>query len=149
MTSIPAAYEKYCRVVFPPTTETDIARLETDVNVAFPSDYRRFLLDFNGGYFTHPRIETPAEVPTVEHLEYMNGISAPHRHAELATPGSLATFDNNDPPEIVPIGGTQRGSLILLITHEENYGSIQLRTFTTSYWRSWGIDEYFSLLKDP
>jgi hypothetical protein len=148
MASIEAAYEKFCRVVFPPTTEQDIARLEQNADVAFPPEYREFLLNYNGGYFTRPRIEIPEDVPADEHLEYMNGIGAPHRHAELATPGDLAIFDDNQPPVVVPIGGTERGSLILLITHEEDYGGILLRTFTTSYWLCRGIEEFFSLLQE-
>jgi hypothetical protein len=147
--SIAEAYQLFCTERFPLPTEKDVRDLETRISVSFPADYRLFLLQYNGGFFNEPQITPPIPECPVDRLTFLSGIRATHRSAELGRPGDLAIFDDNDPPQVVPIGYTIMGNLILLVTHPEGYGRILLRTFDESFWLADGIEDFFELLRTP
>ncbi|QDU44930.1 SMI1 / KNR4 family protein [Symmachiella dynata] len=147
--SISNAYEKFCTTRFPNITEKDVTYLEDEIGVALPKDYRKYLLEFNGGYFDEPLITPPEKTWPNSWLESMYGIRAPHNFAEIGLLGDILTFDDNvpgSPPVIVPIGNTTKNYLILLDTSPEDNGSIYLRTFTETFQLSFGIEEFFDLL---
>ncbi|MBI2826026.1 MAG: SMI1/KNR4 family protein [Planctomycetia bacterium] len=124
--------------------------LEQRVGVIFPDDYRRFVLEFNGGYFSEPEITPVSEGCPDDGLTCLYGIGASHQEAELGRPATLAIFDDNDPPKIVPIGNTGMGGLVILITEFEGRGEIFLKkAFGDFYYLADGIEEFFDLLRDP
>jgi hypothetical protein len=69
----------------------------------------------------------------------------------LASRDDLALFNENDPPQILPIGYTLMGNLIFLITHPEDQGVIGLKKASSdqSYFLAAGIEAFFDLLREP
>jgi hypothetical protein len=61
MTTIEYAYNRFSTKRFPLPSETQLDELEQRIKVDFPDDYRRFVLDFNGGYFNEPEITPVGE----------------------------------------------------------------------------------------
>ncbi len=116
MTVIQSAYDRFCRSRFPLPSEAQLAGLEQRLGIIFPSDYRRFILERNGGYFNDPLITPVGEGCPLECLDSLWGICASHPTAELGRHRDIALFDDNDPPKIVPIGNTAVGGLIILDT---------------------------------
>ena len=150
MIAIEWAYQRFCRERFPLPTESNIADLEGRIGVSLPDDYREFILDFNGGYFTEPDIVPPSDECPTDCLTCMRGIGATFPGAELARPRDLALFDDNDPPQIVPVGYTMMGGLIILVTHPNERGRILYKeAFGGSYFLAHGIEEFFELLHEP
>ncbi len=76
MTTIENAYDRFSVERFPLASEAELAELERRVGVKFPEDYRRFVLDFNGGYFKCPEITPVGEGCPLETLEFLFGIGA-------------------------------------------------------------------------
>jgi len=150
MNTIETAYRKYCTERFALPTEKQVSDLEEKIGVFFPDDYRQFLLTYNGGVFNEPDIIPPDKECPVDGLEFMNGIGAIHPVIELGREIDLDIFDDNDPPQVVPIGDTIMGNLILLITHYEGNGCIVMKkAFDRSFFLAEGIEEFFGLLQDP
>lgn len=149
--TIDYAYAAFCEERFPLPTEEQVAALERRMGVAFPADYRDFLIEYNGGLFTEPSIVPPDDDCPVDGLTFLNGIAATHPTAELATPAELGTFDDNDPPQIVPIGYTLMGNLIFLVTHPDDRGWIGLKKAWSdqSFFLADGIEDFFGLLTEP
>jgi hypothetical protein len=116
MTTIQTAYDRFSKKRFPLPSESQLTRLEQEIRVVFPDDYRRFVLDFNGGYFKRPEIAPVGEGCPLEALESLYGIGASHPTSELGDPGHIGLFDDNEPPKIFPIGATPMGDLIILDT---------------------------------
>lgn len=145
------AYAAFCEERFPLATEEQVAALERRMGVAFPGDYRDFVIEYNGGLFSEPRIVPPDDDCPLDRLTFLNGIGATHPTAELATPAELSMFDDNDPPQIVPIGYTLMGNLLFLITHPENRGYIGLKKAWSdeSFFLADGIEGFFALLTAP
>ncbi len=117
MYNVAEAYRKFCLVHFPLPSETQVRNLERKLGVNLPADYRRFLLEFNGGFFSEPRITpTSADCP-LDRLTVMAGINPKEPSADLGAPGVFnpATFDDNDPPVLLPIGYTMMGNLIFMV----------------------------------
>jgi hypothetical protein len=152
MKTIEKVYREFCRERFPLPTEQQVSDLERRIHVSFPGDYRRFLLEFNGGYFSEPYIQPPEDADEgCPHLalNLLNGIGASHPTAELARPFDLRLFDDNDPPKIVPIGDTPENALIILYTQPEGRGQIFLKEPSGGwYFLAYGIEEFFQLLHD-
>jgi hypothetical protein len=136
---------------FPLPSEAQLADLERQIGVRFPEDYRRFVLEFNGGYFKCPEITPVGESCPLETLEILFGIGASHEEAELGRPSRTALFDDNDPPKIIPIGRTGMAGLIILDTAPgEGQGAIFLKqAFGGFYYLVDGIEPFFGLLREP
>jgi len=148
MNAIELAYRRYSRKRFPLPTEAEVRALEQRIHGKFPPDYRRFLLEYNGGYFTEPEIKTDVEGCPEDLLTYMHGLHASHEEAELGDGVDL--FDDNDPLLIIPIGSTPMGHLIILDTAPgEGNGDIYFKeAYGDFYHIAEGIEEFFSLLKE-
>ena len=71
--------------------------------------------------------------------------------AELGDQRTMGLFDDNDPPKILPIGDTAMGGLIIFDTAPgEGRGNIYLKkAFGDFYYLAEGIEEFFSLLREP
>jgi hypothetical protein len=151
MITIEYTYRRFCAERFSLPSEEQLQALEERVGVTFPDDYRRFVLDFNGGYFSEPEITPVGDGCPQESLALMCGIGASHDEAELGRPSDLYLFDDNDPPKIVPIGVTPMGSLIILDTAPgEGRGTIYFKqAFGEFYYLADGIEEFFELLREP
>lgn len=151
MDKVDEAYRRYCRERFPLPCEKDIDELEERIKVRFPADYRSFLLEYNGGFFARPLIESPGDPCPTDQLRAMNGIRATHEIAELGRSRDLSLFTENDPPEVVPIGYTGMNYLILLVVAQdgEDYGHVLLRTFDESFYLAATMEEYFGLFHGP
>ena len=149
MNIIQNAYHQFNTERFPLPTEQQVVELEGRIGVTFPDDYRAYLLTYNGGYFCEPDIVSPMGECPVEGLRLMHGIGAAHVEAELGKARDLALFDDNKPPQVVPIGRSDMGSLVLLVAHPEERGSILFKkAFGDAFFLASGIREFFELLRE-
>jgi hypothetical protein len=153
MSAIEFAYRAFCKEQFPLPSENELLALERRLDVTLPPDYRNFLLEYNGGIFAEPDIVPPTPECPCDRLTDMNGVGATCPHAELASKASLALFDDNVPPQILPIGYTLMGNLIFLVTdaNGDDWGHIGLTKAGSddSFFLAEGIEEFFSLLREP
>lgn len=150
MNPIDLAYDKYAIERLPLPKEADIRALEQRLRIEFPPDYRQYILEFNGGYFRAPAIDAPDEDAPRDALSLICGIGAPHWESELGHDRYLSIFDENDPLIILPIGDTELGGLILLVIEDDGRGEILLKkAYGDAYFLAEGIEEFFSLLRDP
>ncbi len=151
MTTIENAYARFAKKRFPLPTEQQLADLEQRIGIRFAEDYREFILKFNGGYFKCPEITPVGEGCPPATLDIMFGIGASHHSAELAVPGDLSIFDDNDPPKIVPIGSTGMGGLIILDTAPgEGNGEVYFKQeYGDFYYLAANIEAFFALLREP
>jgi hypothetical protein len=151
MTMIKSAYQRFAKERFPLPTEAQVGVLEQRINVVFPEDFRRFVLEFNGGYFKQPTIMPTVEDCPEESLSFICGIGATHSEAELGDASYLSLFEDNDPPQILPIGGTPMGALIILdLVAGDGAGAIFFKqAFGDCYYLADGIEQFFSLLREP
>jgi hypothetical protein len=78
----------------------------------------------------------------------MLGIGAPHPYKELGSEWTLALWEDNDPPVVLPIGNTPMGFYIVLVLEEaDDYGQVLLRTFEEFYYLADNMRSFFELLK--
>jgi hypothetical protein len=121
------------------------------MNVELPRDYVRYLLEYNGGWFTEPSIVTEEIKIDFDRLTVMFGIGASHLTAELADEGRINIWDDNDPPQMLPIGYTLRGNFIVMfvVPGDDDYGEIALKTPQSSYFLASSISEFFETLQTP
>jgi hypothetical protein len=141
------AYNRFCTERFPLPSESQVSDLERRIKVDFPDDYRQYVLEFNGGYFDDPIIKPVVEGCPLETLTYMCGIHAKHSGAELGRQDSIALFDGNDPPKIVPIGYTGLGAFIILNLDEQECGTIYFKEARGGfYYLADNIEGFFDLL---
>jgi len=148
---IDSAYEKFCTERFPLPSEKQVAEFEQRIGVQLPSDYRQFLLEYNGGIFNEPDLISPDPECPKNRLTFLCGIGGSPPCADLGSPDNLNLFDDNDPPlQILPIGDTMRANTIFLVTHPENNGSIGLQDIYSdnSFFLADGIERFFALLRE-
>ncbi len=88
MNSIEGAYRHFLDERFALPSEAQVAELEARWHIELPPDYRQFLLQYNGGYFTEPQIISSAPDCPTDRLNNLGGIGASHPSAEL---GGLRT----------------------------------------------------------
>ena len=100
-------------------SEEQVAVLEERLGVTLPENYRQFVLEFNGGYFTEPIIPANTEGRPEDRLTSLFGIGASHPTSELGNYADLSLFDDNEPTKLLPIGDTTMGGLIVLVTDPE------------------------------
>jgi hypothetical protein len=149
MNPIQKAYSTFATKRFPLPTTEQVDQLEERIRAVLPSDYRQFLLNYNGGYFSEPEIRAMDDSAPLSLLTCLFGINATDPYAELAQPSYLALFEENDPPVILPIGDTPMNSLIILELDGDSPGSILLKmAFGDFYYLASGIEEFFTLLHD-
>jgi hypothetical protein len=154
MNNILYAYHSFCEERFPVPTADDVSALENRLGISLPLDYREYLLEYNGGIFTEPRIVPPSEDCPLDRLTVMAGVCTPHEFAELCSPGGFtpAIFDDNDPPQILPIGGTMMGNLLYMNVYSEDeergWIGIKLAFSDRCYYLASGIEGFFGLLSE-
>ena len=152
MNSIEYAYKAFCDEKFPLPTEEQVAALEEHLGIPLPKNYRQFLLEYNGGFFTEPDIVPPCEDCPLDRLTVLGGINAIHPSAELDSPEGFtpANFEDNDPPQILPIGYTLMGNMIFLVTEPgaDDCGWICLKLASSekSFLLGKEMEEFFALL---
>jgi hypothetical protein len=151
MNPIELAYARFSRKRFPLPTEAQVRALEERIKVELPAEYRKFILEFNGGYFNEPDIAPVVTGCPHDALTQLNGIGAPSWAAELGDARNMGLFDDNDPPKILAIGDTAMGGLIILSTGlGDSCGSIHLKkAFGDFYFLADSIERFFSLLREP
>jgi hypothetical protein len=145
------AYNAFCDGRFPLPTEEDVAALEQRIRAPFPYGYRNYLLEYNGGIFSEPEIAPPSPDCPADRLTFLSGIRATLDCAELANPGDLSLFTDNDPLEVLPIGYTMMGNLLAMSMRGDAVGVILMKKAFSDRWfvLADGIEEFFSLLTEP
>jgi len=151
MTAIDDAYRRFSSERFPLPTEEQLADLERRIDVVLPEDFRRFVLEYNGGYFTEPRFTPVGDDCPQDALTFLSGIGASHDIAELGESSTIDLFEDNHPPKVVPIGYTAMGGLIILDTAPgKERGEVYYKqAFGEVYWLAEGIEDFFALLREP
>ena len=151
MTAIDDAYRRFSSERFPLPTEAQLADLERSIDIVLPEDFRKFVLEYNGGYFIEPEITPVGPGCPQDALKFMSGIGASRDTAELGESSTIDLFEDNRPPKIVPIGYTTMGGLIILDTAPgEGRGEIYYKqAFGEVYWMAEGIEQFFALLREP
>jgi hypothetical protein len=144
-------YREFSTERFPIPDNAQVIELERRLAIDLPEDYREFILTYNGGYFNEPKIRPVGKGCPQDALDSLFGIGASAEESELGSIASLAILEDNDPPQIVPIGDTVMGGLIVLeIGRKEDRGIIYLKkAFGDFYHLADGIEEFFGLLGDP
>ncbi|MFO0967672.1 MAG: SMI1/KNR4 family protein [Gemmataceae bacterium] len=154
MDSIKIAYDKFCEARFPLPSEQQVKSLERRLGIPLPPDFRKFLLEYNGGIFNEPEI-VPPEGQNCPHdrLTYIEGLGGPKEFDDFGSPASLSLFEDNDPPQLAPIGHTMMGNLIWLVVDPDgdDRGAIGLKKAFADehFFLADGIDGFFALLRDP
>jgi hypothetical protein len=150
MDAIALAYAAFCEERFPLPSERDVSALERHLGIAFPVDFRKYIKDYNGGFFSEPAFRGPnPECPDCL-LSLMHGIRATDKCAELGSDADMVLFSDNDPIQVLPIGATAGGNLLLLLLDPEHFGEIVLKPISSQqcYFLASGIQEFFSLLRE-
>jgi hypothetical protein len=148
--TIDDAYRRFSTERFPLPNQSAIEAMEQRIGVKLPEDYRRFVLEFNGGYFNEPLIESNTNDAPTALLTCLHGIGAAHPSAELGQSTYLDLFTDNDPPKILPIGSTPTGGLIVLSTDNESWGEIYLKVaYGGFHYLAADIGDFFDLLREP
>jgi hypothetical protein len=150
-TIIEGRYEKYCDHRYPLASESAIENFERRLGVPLPPHYRDYLLTFNGGYFNDPIVgDEDSDWPSFS-VSTLYGLGSEGKGADLARPANLNLFTNNDPFQILPIGCTPGGFLILLVTDPDgdDYGDILLKTFDETYFVANSMHEFFEQMRGP
>jgi len=150
MSSIQFAYARWATERLPLPNGKQVAELESRLGVAFPGDYRQYLLEFNGGTFDDPEILSPEEHFPRRGLSVMYGVASPFPGTELGEPWEINLFDNNDPLIALPIGGTSLGDLVILCMEVEDLGAVYFKQASGDWFRiAEGIVDFFATLREP
>ena len=107
----------------PETNELAIVRLERDLSVRFPSDYRDFLLTVNGGRPSpgHLRFDYAGETD-VFHVHFFFGVADPEVSCDLIW-NAEATRETRA-PAILPIARDDYGCLFYLTVSGPRTGEV-------------------------
>ena len=117
---IRAVYDRFCTRRFALPTKQRLCEVEAVIGATFPADFRKFILEFNGGVFENalaiPRSPISAkwrDGVAVHHdlsIEILCGIDASF---QLGGVSDYAMFENNMPLKLLPIGYAAEGTLVL------------------------------------
>jgi len=108
--------------------EVELRDFEQENNVNLPSDYRDFLLEFNGGKPIRNRNERPDTIVT-----YILGMHNGAYYASLYK--HIDMFKDRLPLSTFPIATDSFGNLFIMSLHLEGYGHIY-------FWDHEGEPEY-------
>lgn len=125
--------------IAPPITEVDLAALEARIGVRLPDDYRRFLLEHNGGE------------PTPRCFRFADR-TGPHTDGAVRAFAGIGSGDSYDwdrlyrtfaaagrvPPDVVPIAKDSFGNLVCIVVRGAHRGTVyfwdhELETDPASY----------------
>jgi cell wall assembly regulator SMI1 len=95
----------------PKLTEANLRRTENDLGFLFPSDYRRFLLEFNGGKPTPNMLVIPGNDEEVA-IESFLGIGRRDLDLNIWTPELRHSLDM--PKEYIPIAFDPGGNNLIM-----------------------------------
>ena len=107
----------------PETNELAVVRLERDLSVRFPDDYRDFLLTVNGGRpsLSHLRFEHAGETD-VFHVQFFFGVADPEVSCDLNWNAELTRETRH--PAILPIARDDYGCLFYLTVSGARTGEV-------------------------
>ena len=101
-------------------TSDKISEVESGLNVTFPLEYKKFLLQHNGGY-PDPGTFTVGDSSEESHVSYFFAIHDGDSSNLLKT---LKLIKTRIPPNMLPIAYDDFGNLILLVVGGERTGQI-------------------------
>jgi hypothetical protein len=107
-----------------PNTD-DIAVFENAIQKQLPDDFKKFLLEYNGGVFDNPYIYAHSDVPFRDRLDVLFSLNSSEKYADLL--GSTYLFDDNIPCILLPFGYTISGNLLVLDFLENVNGTVLLK----------------------
>ncbi len=120
-------YRLHCTKRFGPApTAEELDEIARNLQVILPAHYRRFIREHNGGRFDDPVFVVSGRQ---YRLSELYGVRADTNDVELFSPSSLSLFDDNDPVQVVPIGYSCGGDLLLLVvaTDGDDFGRVLLK----------------------
>ena len=107
----------------PELAESDIRSLEARLGRSLPADYRRFLLETNGGVPVPRDIETPGAAQQWS-INVLLGLSRMIASSNIAS--VLDDICDTVPPGYLPVAVGDGGEIILLAIDGANVGSVVL-----------------------
>ncbi len=158
MSTVKDVYARCCTTRFPLPNESEIESLESRLEMRFPDRYRKYLLSYNGGFFSNAVIVFPEPITVqwrdgeVTHkqdiMEQMYGLHSAHPYAEIGRESDINLFDDNKPIQLLPVGRTIMGSLLLLDMLQGHEGEILIKFPSEgAYPIADNIDELFDLIE--
>ncbi|MBX7106428.1 MAG: SMI1/KNR4 family protein [Gemmataceae bacterium] len=131
-------------------SESEVVDFERGLGVTLPKHYRDFILSYNGGLFCDPYIIGNSPTFPIDQLAELFGIRASLDSLELAAPWRLSLFEDNHPLQVLPIGGTPTGNLLILITRPDpnERGAVVLKMAWKDecHFLADSMEEFFGLL---
>jgi hypothetical protein len=109
-------------VFYPPASEDAVLALEKFVGAPLPTDYRAFLLTYNGGR-VEPSVFSMQNCPNSTHgiLNWLFGLHGGEYYDLLA---AIDTYRDRVPPNLLPIGDDPGGNLICLSLSGSDRGAV-------------------------
>jgi hypothetical protein len=156
--TIASLYSRCCTHRFPSVERDELDSLESRIGRSLPRDYRKFLLEFNGGVFRRATINLPEPLTvewrdglvthTEDELDCLYGLRAPFDFAILESPSNLTLLEQGDPIDLLPMGYTACGSLLLLGLVPDIEGSILIKfpSDQNAFEIADGIESFFDLI---
>lgn len=95
----------------------ELTDFENTNQIELPEDYKKFLLDYNGGKPLKAKLKTPATVVT-----YILGMHNGDYYASLYK--HINQFLNRLPLSTFPIATDPFGNLFIMSLHPDNYGQV-------------------------
>jgi cell wall assembly regulator SMI1 len=114
----------------PPLTEIALAKLEEQLELKLPQDFRAFLLESNGGYLeeglTVDFVETGYETVTSTLINefYYLGSSTDRSFSNIASEHVRLIENDLIPPSLIPVATDAGGNYILLCVSGDDYGHV-------------------------
>jgi hypothetical protein len=106
----------------PRLSESDISNLEMRLGMALPEQYRRFLLDFNGGTPTPDTVDIEGLPGASADVQVFFGIGRPVESSGLEW--NMATLAERLKEGLLPIASDSGGSVFCLSLQGRNRGAV-------------------------
>lgn len=105
---------------FGPLSEAELNKHEQKWGTTLPTDYRQFLMQFNGGE-VEPRSFSSAEEKPISSIRSFLGING-DKHTDLFR--YIKTYKGRLPARFLPIAFDSFGNLICISLHDPDRGSV-------------------------
>jgi hypothetical protein len=106
---------KYCRFPNKPVSLASVQKIESQLEIVLPEDYRSYLMEFNCGTFRKLDFAVASPENSTDRLQSLFGIEEGIVGDEyLGDEGDLELFDDNWPLRILPIGLTELSYMLLM-----------------------------------
>ena len=114
----------------PHLSENDINDLESQLGLRLPEDYRRFMLEHNGGWpevdwcfdFAEPSTGTITDSVLMDIMVYYPGAATEPKYDDLVSCNKMLHNEGYIPQHYLQIATDSCGNLICLSTDEKDYG---------------------------